>query len=257
MIDKKDAAVERNSFLLYCDYAQYFNLLSMEDRGYLISAIFAYQIDGTEPKELSPAAEMAFLFIRTQLDRDNEKYIARCERNRANGTKGGRPSKQTESKETQENPEKPNGFSENPENPIYDICNMIYDNDSNINITTTGEKTARFSVPYEKIKNLYNEICVSFPRCTKLSEARKKAIHARFSSGMTEEDFRTLFEKAEASAFLKGKNDKHWQASFDWLICDANMTKTIDGNYDNKNGGDQNGAAESMGQAFPNYGITV
>lgn len=73
MMDEKNAAAERNSFLLYCNYAQYFNLLSMEDRGRLISAIFAYQIDGAESEDLPPAAEMAFLFIRTQLDRDNEK----------------------------------------------------------------------------------------------------------------------------------------------------------------------------------------
>lgn len=90
------------------------------------------------------------------------------------------------------------------------------------------------SVPYESIKNLYNEICKSFSRCTSLSDARKKAIKARFTSGYTLEDFRTLFAKAEASRFLKGKNDRSWTANFDWLIKDANMAKVLDGNYDEK-----------------------
>ena len=48
------------------------------------------------------------------------------------------------------------------------------------------------------------------------------------------DDFRTLFEKAEASSFLKGANDRNWTASFDWLIKDANMAKVLDGNYDNR-----------------------
>lgn len=87
-------------------------------------------------------------------------------------------------------------------------------------------------VPYEKIKAMYNEICKSFSRCTAMSDARKKAIKARFASGYTVEDFRREFEKAEASPFLKGHNGRNWIASFDWLIKDANMAKVLDGNYD-------------------------
>ena len=88
------------------------------------------------------------------------------------------------------------------------------------------------SVPYEAIKNLYNTLCPSLPRCTVLSDARKKAIKARFNSGYTLEDFETLFTKAEASSFLKGRNDRNWHANFDWLITDAKMAKTLDGQYD-------------------------
>lgn len=91
---------------------------------------------------------------------------------------------------------------------------------------------AHISVPYEQIKNLYNQICVSFSKCTAMSEARKKAIRARFSSGYTLEDFRRLFEKTEASSFMKGANSRNWRATFDWLIKDGNMAKVLDGNYD-------------------------
>lgn len=45
---------------------------------------------------------------------------------------------------------------------------------------------------------------------------------------------RALFEKAEASDFLKGANARNWSATFDWLIADVNMAKVIDGNYDNR-----------------------
>ncbi len=96
------------------------------------------------------------------------------------------------------------------------------------------------TIPYEEIKNLYNSICVSFPKCTNVSEARKKAIKARFSSGYTLEDFELLFNKAESSPFLKGQNNRNWTAKFDWLIKDANMAKVLDGNYDNLPNGTPN-----------------
>lgn len=58
---------------------------------------------------------------------------------------------------------------------------------------------------YATIRELYNSVCGSYPRLVKMSEARKKAINARMKTGYTLDDFQTLFEKAEASDFLKGK----------------------------------------------------
>lgn len=88
-------------------------------------------------------------------------------------------------------------------------------------------------VTCKHIINLYHTTCVSYPKVKTLSDARKKAINARLKC-YSIDDFKTLFEKAEASDFLKGSNDRDWSANFDWLIKDANMAKVIDGNYDNK-----------------------
>ena len=86
---------------------------------------------------------------------------------------------------------------------------------------------------YLKILCLFKETCPSFPQPKSLSENRKKAINARLKK-YTIEDFKTLFEKAEASDFLKGNNNRNWSATFDWLIRDTNMPKVLEGNYDNK-----------------------
>ena len=87
------------------------------------------------------------------------------------------------------------------------------------------------AVTCKQVVDLYHSVCTSYPSVKTLSEARKKAIKARLKI-YSLDDFRTLFEKAEASAFLKGSNDRDWTANFDWLIQDANMAKVIDGNYD-------------------------
>lgn len=89
-------------------------------------------------------------------------------------------------------------------------------------------------IPYSQIKDLYNSICLAYPKCTAMSEARKKTIAARIHSGYTVEDFQLVFEKAQASSFLKGSNNRNWRASFDWLIKDSSMAKVLDGNYDDK-----------------------
>ncbi|MBQ2811000.1 MAG: hypothetical protein IJF12_02400 [Alphaproteobacteria bacterium] len=88
---------------------------------------------------------------------------------------------------------------------------------------------------YIYIKDIYNEICVSFPRLTVLSDKRKKAIKARLNTYSVEQ-LKEVFIKAEASDFLKGKNNRNWSANFDWLIADGNFAKVLDGNYDNRKG---------------------
>lgn len=90
------------------------------------------------------------------------------------------------------------------------------------------------NIDYQLIADMYNATCISFPKLTKLSDKRKKTIRARVNQGYTVKDFKRLFELAEGSSFLKGGNDRSWMASFDWLIADANMAKTLDGNYSDR-----------------------
>ena len=102
-----------------------------------------------------------------------------------------------------------------------------------IEIEIEKEREIKGKIDYQKIVNMYNDICISFSKVSKLSDARKKSIKARLNT-YNYDDFKTLFTKAEASNFLKGKNSRDWQANFDWLIKDNNMAKVLDGNYDNK-----------------------
>ena len=92
------------------------------------------------------------------------------------------------------------------------------------------KKEIRVRTDYQLVADMYNQLCPSFPRIKKLSDARKKAIKARLNT-YTIEDFQTVFEMAEASSFLRGQNGNNWSANFDWLIKDANMAKVLDGNY--------------------------
>jgi len=88
-------------------------------------------------------------------------------------------------------------------------------------------------VDYQQIADMYNATCVSFPRLTRLSEKRKRAIKAGLRK-YSIDDIKKVFELAEESDFLKGENGRNWSATFDWMMNDANMAKILDGNYKNK-----------------------
>lgn len=107
------------------------------------------------------------------------------------------------------------------------------DKDIEIEREEERDKEKDKRINYQLIADMYNDICISFPRLTVLSDKRKKAIKARLNN-FTIEQFKEVFEKAEASDFLKGSNSKDWQANFDWLIKDGNFAKVLDGNYENK-----------------------
>lgn len=134
-----------------------------------------------------------------------------------------------------ENPCTDEPYAEKSEKPYTAKSEKPYtenkETKSNNNIKNNMTKN---NYDYQQIADMYNDTCVSFPRLTKLSDRRKKAIKARFKAGYTLDDFRRLFELAESSEFLKGSNSRNWSATFDWLIQDGNMAKVLDGNYQSR-----------------------
>ena len=84
---------------------------------------------------------------------------------------------------------------------------------------------------YQGVLDAYHECCPSFPAVIKLTETRKRAIKARLKDYGLDE-IKRAFSLAEQSDFLKGSCG--WQASFDWLMKPANMTKVLEGNYTNR-----------------------
>lgn len=118
-------------------------------------------------------------------------------------------------------------------------CNAT-DKEEEIDKDKDKDKDKEKRIDYQLITDMYNEICISFPSVRSLSEARKKAIKARLNT-YTIEQFKAMFETAEASSFLKGQNNRNWQANFDWLIKDGNFAKVLDGNYSDKKNHGANG----------------
>lgn len=74
------------TFVLYKSYLQKTERLSDEQLGVLFRAILRYE-SGMELPKMDALAEMAFDFIRVDLDANEEKYAEQCEKNRCNAKK--------------------------------------------------------------------------------------------------------------------------------------------------------------------------
>ena len=76
----------KDSFLLYDTYGEHIEFLTTEQAGVLIKAVYAYR-QGKELPKMDGAVQMLFLIIRSQINKDNEKYERICERNAENISK--------------------------------------------------------------------------------------------------------------------------------------------------------------------------
>lgn len=97
----------KKAFVLFTSYSEQIKMMSNEQCGVLLKAIFAYEC-GEELPEMDGMVTMAFSFISAQLKRNDEKYAEISEKRKVAGAKGGRPKKekQEESSESKESNEK-------------------------------------------------------------------------------------------------------------------------------------------------------
>ncbi|MBQ3692150.1 MAG: DUF4373 domain-containing protein [Clostridia bacterium] len=100
----------------------------------------------------------------------------------------------------------------------------------NESISDTAAGKCGFSST-EKIVKIFNGICKSLPKVTKITSERIRAVNA--ASDKINGDFEGLFYKVEQSDFLTGRNGKWLNCSFDWIFKPCNLVKILSGNYDN------------------------
>ena len=225
---------ERESAIFYRSFYEAIKLQPKEIQADLYNALLEYTFTGELPESDNLMVQGFFILMKPQIDANNKKY--------EDGRKGGRPKKEktsgfennktikTSGFENCEN-SKTSGFEENEMVSDFEKPNVNDNDNDNVNVNENENVNEKHS--YQLIADMYNTTCVTLPKCTTLSESRKKALRARLNHyGI--DDFQRLFEKANESSFLTGANNNNWTANFDWLIKDANMAKVLDGNYDNK-----------------------
>ena len=154
------ADFEKKSFVLYHNFANQFYMLSMEQRGRLITAIFEHEIHGAPTNPLKGSAAMAYSFIKDVLERDHAEYMAVCERNAQNGKKGGRPKKESgeyEHKNTDKNPKKPKKADNDNDNENYNDIYIDNGNDNDNENENGNENDGGFSKPTEETLRLNSD----------------------------------------------------------------------------------------------------
>lgn len=213
----------KNSFVLYTEYAKHIGLLSMEQRGILFTAVMNYAT-GIELPKMEAATEMAFSFIKEQLDRDDEKYKETLKKRSEAGKRGGRPKtnafddrdkKTDEITEKQTKAKKANAFSEKQKNPVdvdvdVDDKERLIDNQSKENNQT--------------IKETGNDPLSAFLKAYPAIE-----VDISSTAQLYGKDFELLSEKFSESGYLRDKtNSLSWVCrNYTDIICDKYKGSTI------------------------------
>ena len=264
--------IEKESYMLYRGWNPLFESLPKEQLGELFYAICCYQ-SGKEYEIKNQFVKGVFEMVLMQFQKDEANYKEKCEIRAKNGKKGAENRWQDNSKcQTEENTDdSKNGkngkchseygkngkcyfshtekksemakmaIEEEDEEEDEDILppyNPPKGGEADSSLRSESRQNIDGYTPpkpertdYQGVLDAYHECCPSFPAVMKLTETRKRAIKARLKDYGLDE-IKRAFSLAGQSDFLKGSSG--WQASFDWLMKPANMTKVLEGNYTNR-----------------------
>lgn len=255
-----------DSFILYTSYYALIEGLTDEQLGQLTRAIFLYARDGKVIK-LEPVVRMAFAFIKDNIERNQDKYQAKCEKNRQIALE--RERKKREAREKADNTnvhERSRTCEKNTnvhERSPYDNDNEYdndNDNDNDVSKETDilepskegilsasvkteapagGKVSKSQKIDYAGIKEYWNrkheETKSVMPPITLMTENRKVMVKARLRQ--CKGDVKTLYRAidiAMASDFMNGNNKKGWLGKFDWIFGnEQNFAKVLEGNFNN------------------------
>ena len=253
-----------DSFILYTSYYALIEGLTDEQLGQLTRAIFLYARDG-EVINLEPVVRMAFAFIKDNIERNQDKYQAKCEKNRQIALERERKKREAREKAVNTSVHERTRTCENNTNvherSPYDNDN-VYDNDvsketnilepskeasmqsfSEKNVCAAEEpqkssekkKSKKGEIDYAAIKDYWNEqhdkTNSAMRRLTLMTDNRKEAIRGRLKD--CKGDISKIYlaiDKAMASDYL---NAGHSWASYDWVMTRKYFPKVLEGNYDN------------------------
>ncbi|MCT4143029.1 hypothetical protein HZP66_02165 [Elizabethkingia anophelis] len=265
--------MQKDSFILYKSFYEPLKMLSDKQLGKLFKAIFEYQIN--DCIGVDPDIQMAFAFIKNQMDLDNVKYQEKIRKNKENGQKGGRPPKKDIPDENQavfnETQKSERLFTEPKK--AYNENDNEYDNDILLEKESKGieveeslqeekkeieepvihpdEKKEKSCAKKEKeIIEYFHEQCSLLPKVQIVGETRKKAIKARIKDVGVERVMQVIRLTGESS-FLNGENDRGWSADFDWIMKPTNFTKILEGNYRNRTNGHNQTTSTGSGNKGP------
>lgn len=255
-----------DSFILYTSYYALIEGLTDEQLGQLTRAIFLYARDG-EIISLEPVVRMAFVFIKDNIERNQDKYQAKCEKNRQIALERERKKREAREKADNTNVHERARTCENNTNvhersPYDNDNDNEYDND-NVNDVSKetdilepskegilsasvkteapagGKVSKSQKIDYAGIKEYWNrkhyETKSVMPPITLMTENRKVMVKARLRQ--CKGDVKTLYRAidiAMASDFMNGNNKKGWVSKFDWIFGnEQNFAKVLEGNFSN------------------------
>lgn len=253
----------KETFILYTSYKDAIMVLSDEQAGRLLKAIFEYATTGIKQEIDDTAVKFAYMLIVSQIESSNRQYKQKCERLRANIQKRWNTNVSNDvqddtevSNEIQSHTKEYKSIQKNT-----DVCLDRYDRYDRKNKEEEDNKKkdepslcagaqSSSSSDYSLVVEYWNNAVKGHGSAMRplrgLTENRKAAIRARLREHKQEgmAAIRQMIDKAVVSDFLNGRNSRNAIFTFDRLMAPEMFQKTLEGNYDNKPKDEQQPTAE-------------
>lgn len=233
-----------------------------EEAGEIFMALLAYANRGEEFKTDDRSMRTLFRTLQANIDRNNEKYEEKCERNRQIAMEREKKRKEAREKDKKEEHERTrtctNVNKRERTSPIgIEIGNEINNKEFN-NIKEAKASTSETSsdaaaepqaqakneesqakkqdkIDFEKVRQQFNRLMQdkAIPKLKgKIAGQRKAFFEARVREYGITSAYRVMIKAAE-SEFLNGGGRNGWLANFEWIFRPNNFPKVLDGYYDN------------------------
>ena len=238
-----------------------------EEAGEIFMALLAYANRGEEFKTDDRSMRTLFRTLQANIDRNNERYEEKCERNRQIAMEREKKRKEAREKDKKEEHERTrtctNVNKRERTSPIgIGIGNEIGIGINNKEFNIIKEAKASTSetssdaayephagsrneakstkkedkIDFEKVRQQFNRIMEAkkIPKLKgKITGQRKAFFEARVRENGIVSVYRVMIKAAESN-FLNGGGGKGWIANFEWIFRPNNFPKVLDGYYDNQ-----------------------
>lgn len=211
--------MSKESFILYMSFNEAISQLTLKEKGMLLDAIYRYHSDDPIP-DLPKTTSMVFSIMKNQFERDHIKYQKKCEINRENGEKGGRP------------PQKPKIterlFDKNGNNPTQNINNPNDDDndsdsdsdDETLNVNendSDDDDVSDVGAEFTEIVNFYKSSSSSFRDIVCNDDYSKKQYYVMLKKHGIEK-IRLAITKASESWYCTGYNERGMITPLSWIL---------------------------------------
>lgn len=210
----------KNTILVYTDLMEQLDELSMEERGVILTAMIKYQL-GEELPEMDKTLKLVFIPIRQSIDRDNDAYVRKCEKNRENINKRWNTTEYERIRSDTNHTDNDNDNDKENDN----------DNDSGSGSGNENDNARPPQPPLSdqdvmRIAKAWNE-----QDCTQhisgLTENRRKKITECGDINL----FIDTINSLDRQQYLVDQSRSGKSVTFDWFVQPDNYRKVLEGNY--------------------------
>lgn len=230
-----------------------------EEAGEIFMALLAYANRGEEFKTDDRSMRTLFRTLQANIDRNNEKYEEKCERNRQIAMEREKKRKEAREKDKKEEHERTRtspieieigneigiGIENEINNKEFNNIKEAKASTSETSSDAAAEPQAQAKneenqakkqdkIDFEKVRQQFNRLMQdkAIPKLKgKIAGQRKAFFEARVREYGITSAYRVMIKAAE-SGFLNGGGRNGWLANFEWIFKPNNFPKVLDGYYD-------------------------